>query len=63
MAVSLIHLKRLPHPFRARYGIVKIYIAFIFACFFKRKPYFFICSDHKIVNNLIRLGFPASTTV
>ncbi len=29
MAISLIHLKRLPRPFRARNDIVKIYIAFI----------------------------------
>ncbi len=29
MAISLIHLKRLPHPFRARNDIVKIYIAYI----------------------------------
>jgi len=29
VAISLIHLKRLPRPFRARNDIVKIYIAFI----------------------------------
>ncbi len=29
MAISLIHLKRLPRPFRARNDVVKIYIAFI----------------------------------
>ena len=29
MAISLIHLKRLPRPFRARNDIVKVYIAFI----------------------------------
>ena len=29
MAISLIHLERLPRPFRARNDIVKIYIAFI----------------------------------
>ena len=29
MAISLIHLKRLPRLFRARNDIVKIYIAFI----------------------------------
>ena len=29
VAITLIHLKRLPRPFRARNDIVKIYIAFI----------------------------------
>ena len=29
LAISLIHLKKLPRPFRARNDIVKIYIAFI----------------------------------
>jgi len=29
VAISLIHLKRLPRPFRARNDIVKIYIAVI----------------------------------
>jgi len=29
VAILLIHLKRLPRPFRARNDIVKIYIAFI----------------------------------
>ena len=29
MAILLIHLERLPRPFRARNDIVKIYIAFI----------------------------------
>ena len=34
VAISLIHLKRLPRPFRARNDIVKIYIAFILDIFF-----------------------------
>ena len=33
VAISLIHLKRLPRPFRARNDIVKIYIAFILVYF------------------------------
>ncbi len=33
VAISLIHLKRLPRPFRTRNDIVKIYIAFILVFF------------------------------
>ena len=35
VAISLIHLKRLPRPFRTRNDIVKIYIAFILVFFYE----------------------------